>query len=106
MTEEHGTAVGADPDASARVQIDSSLKTAVACMKDAARTMSKALTELRNVRADNARLRRRLREQEAELQELRRWRDIGNRISEAMKEAEEDRTQSGKAVPDGTEIDA
>lgn len=106
MTEEHSAAVTADPDASARAHIDGSLKTAVACMKDAARTMSKALTELRNVRADNARLRHRLREQEAELQKLRRWRDIGNRISDAMREAEEDRTQSGEAVPDGTENDA
>lgn len=106
VTEEHGVVVSADPDASARVQIDSSLKTAVACMKDAARTMSKALTELRNVRAENGRLRRRLREQEEELRSLRRWRDIGNRISEAMREAEEDRTQSGEAVPDGAENDA
>lgn len=106
MTEEHGVAVGADPDASARAQIDGSLKTAVACMKDAARTMSKALTELRNVRAENGRLRRRLLEQEEELKSLRRWRDIGNRISEAMREAEEDRAQSGEAVPDGAENDA
>ena len=57
-------------------------------MKDADRTMSKVFTEYRHLLQECDRLRNRVRGLELENRKLNKWRDIGERIDKAIKEAE------------------
>lgn len=72
-----------------RTRIANDLKGAVESLKDADRAMSKVFTEHRHALQECDRLRNRVRELELENRKLRKWRDIGDKINQAIKEADE-----------------
>ena len=71
-----------------RERIAQDLRAAAEAMKDADRTMSKVFTEYRHLLQECDRLRNRVRGLEMENRKLNKWRDIGERIDKAIKEAE------------------
>lgn len=87
----------ADEDRTAAGALEANYHKIVDCIKDAANINRKLLREMNRMREENARLRHRIEVLETANREMRAWRNVAEKIKEALGREEIDNAESVSA---------